>query len=107
VYSQVLQDVLHRVDMTYKAFFRRGSGFPRFKGKGQFDSFTYPQLGFSVEGHQVSLSKIGNVKIKLHRTLAGEIKTLTLKNESGKWYACFSCVVDMEPLPSSLRQRSG
>ena len=75
VYSQVLQDVLHRADKTYKAFFRRGNGFPRFKGKGWFDSFTYPQLGFSVEGSQVSLSKIGNVKIKLHRPLAGEVKT--------------------------------
>jgi len=42
-----------------------------------FDSFTYPQLGFRVEGSQVSLAKIGNVKIHLHRPLAGEIKTLT------------------------------
>ena len=101
VYSQVLQDVLHRVDKTYKAFFRRGNGFPRFKGKGWFDSFAYPQLGFSVEGSQVSLSKIGNVKIKLHRPLAGEVKTLTLKNENGKWYACFSCIVDAEPLTAN------
>ena len=101
VYSQVLQDVLHRVDKTYKAFFRRGNGFPRFKGKGWFDSFTYPQAGFRVEGSQVSLSKIGNVKIKLHRPLAGEVKTLTLKQENGKWYACFSCIVDVEPLPAN------
>src|SRR5580704_12065464 len=89
VYSQVLQDVLHRVDKTYQAFFRRGTGFPRFKGKGWFDSFTYPQLGFSVDGNQVSLSKIGKVKIKLHRPIAGDVKTLTIKNENGKWFACF------------------
>ena len=82
-----------------RRFFRRGHGFPRFKGKGWFDSFTYPQLGFRVEGSQVSLAKIGNVKIHLHRPLAGDIKTLTLKNENGKWYACFSCMVDSEPLP--------
>jgi len=110
VYSQVLQDVLHRVDKTYKAFFRRGNGFPRFKGKGWFDSFTYPQAGFRVEGSQVSLSKIGNVKIKLHRPLASEVKTLTLKQENGKWYACFSCIVDVEPLPVktlTLKQENG
>src|SRR6266851_1714321 len=101
VYSQVLQDVLHRVDKTYQAFFRRGNGFPRFKGKGWFDSFTYPQAGFRVEASQVSLSKIGNVKIKLHRRLAGEVKTLTLKQENGKWYACFSCMVEVEPLPAN------
>ena len=84
VYSQVLQDVLHRVDKTYQAFFRRGRGFPRFKGQGWFDSFTYPQAGFRVNGGQLSLSKIGNVKIKLHRSLQGEVKTLTLKNENGQ-----------------------
>ena len=103
VYSQVLQDVLHRVDKTYKAFFRRGSGWPRFRGKGRFDSFTYPQLGFSLQGTQLSLSKIGNIKVKLHRSLQGEVKTLTLKQENGKWYACFSCLVDAEPLPECTR----
>ncbi|HYL11758.1 MAG TPA: transposase [Terriglobales bacterium] len=101
VYSQVLQDVLHRVDRTYKAFLRRGRGCPRCKGKGWFDSFTYPQLGFSVHRNQLSLSKIGNVKIKLHRPLAGAGKTLTLKKESGQWYACFSCMVEVEPLPEN------
>ena len=70
-----------------------------FAGAGWFDSFTYPQLGFHVKGSQISRSKIGNVKVKLHRPLAGEVKTLTLKNEGGKWYACFSCMVDAEPLP--------
>jgi putative transposase len=101
VYSQVLQDVLHRVDKTYKAFFRRGRGFPRFKGKGGYDSFTYPQAGFGVNSGRLFLSKIGNVKIKLHRPLEGEVKTLTLKKENGKWYACFSCLVDSEPLPEN------
>src|SRR5205807_7427899 len=62
---------------------------------------TYPQAGFGVNGGQLSLSKIGNVKIKLHRSLQGEVKTLTLKNENGKWYACFSCILDSEPLPEN------
>jgi transposase len=66
VYSQVLQDVLQRVDKTHKAFFRRGHGFPRFKGKGWFDSFTYPQLGFRVSGSQLSLSKILSREIVNH-----------------------------------------
>jgi putative transposase len=47
----------------------------------------------------LQLSKIGNVKIKLHREVRGEIKTLSLKRENGNWYACFSCVVAAEPLP--------
>ena len=99
--SQVLQEVLDRVDKTYQAFFRRGRGFPRFKGKGWLDSFTYPQLGFGVRGSQLSLSKIGNLKIKWHRPIAGAVKTLTIKQENGRWYACFSCPVDPEPLPEN------
>jgi putative transposase len=62
VYSQVLQHVLDRLDKSFKNFFRSGFGFPRFKGQHRFDSFTYPQSGFSLGGNQLSLSKIGNVK---------------------------------------------
>ena len=44
VYSQVLQDVLHRVDKTYQAFFRRGKGFPRFKEKAGLIPSPIPSL---------------------------------------------------------------
>ena len=53
VYSQVLQDASKRVDLASKAFFRRvkaggESRYPRFKGKGRYDSITYPQSGFHL-----------------------------------------------------------
>jgi putative transposase len=67
VYSQVLQNVLDRVDQAFKSFFRSGFGFPRFKGANRFDSFTYPQTGFCLGGGQLSLAKIGNVKLRLSR----------------------------------------
>ena len=59
----------------------------------------YPQAGFSV-GEKLQLSKIGNIKIKLHRELQGDSKTLSIKRENGSWYACFSCVVEPEALPA-------
>jgi len=54
VHSQVLQDVLRRLDKTFNNFFRRikkgeKAGYPRFKGKYRYDSFTYPQSGFTLE----------------------------------------------------------
>ena len=67
VYSQVLQHVLDRLDKAFKNFFRSGFGFPRFKGANRFDSFTYPQTGFSLGGRRLSLAKIGNVKVRLSR----------------------------------------
>lgn len=107
VYSQVLQDVLHRVDKTFQSFFRRvrrkeTPGFPRFRSRAWYDSFTYPQLGFAVEGARLNLSKIGSIKLKLHRPIEGTVKTVTIKREAGKWYACFSVEVESVPLsPSS------
>ena len=45
VYAQVLQNVLKRVDRSFKNFFN-GYGYPRFQGRNRYDSFTYPQSGF-------------------------------------------------------------
>jgi putative transposase len=109
IHSQVLQDVLLRLDRAFKAFFRRVKngeepGYPRFQGRNRYDSFTYPQGGYSVDVREkratLTLSKIGTITIKLHRRLEGAIKTCTIKHEAGQWYAVFSCEVEeSEPLP--------
>jgi transposase len=85
IHSQVLQDVLKRVDKAMKAFFKRVKngqkpGYPRFQGKNRFDSFTYPQAGFSLtHDNRLCLSKIGTIKIKMHREVTGRVKTCTIK----------------------------
>ncbi len=108
VYSQVLQEVCTRVDLAFKAFFRRVKaggekpGYPRFRGYGRYDSFTYPQTGFELRDSGLKLSKIGVVKIILHRPICGNLKTLTIRRDRvGNWYACFSCEVASDPLPKS------
>jgi putative transposase len=109
VFSQVLQNVQERVDLAFKAFFRRVKagekpGYPRFRGYGRYDSFTYKQFGFKILDNGLLLSKIGLVKIILHRSMEGEIKTLTIRRDAvGNWYACFSCEVEPEPLPKSKK----
>ncbi|HBE25141.1 MAG TPA: transposase, partial [Ktedonobacter sp.] len=50
IHSQVLQDVLRRVEKAFKRFFARWKsgetpGYPRFQGRNRYDSFTYPQGG--------------------------------------------------------------
>ncbi len=107
VFSQVLQNVAARLDIAYKAFFRRVEagekpGFPRFKGDG-YDSFTYPQSGFKpdAEAQTVYLSKIGHVKVILHRAVEGRVKTCTVRRQADKWYVCFAVEVQEQPLPHS------
>jgi putative transposase len=69
VYSQVLQDVVHRVELAFKAFFdrvERGEtpGFPRLKGEGQYDSLTFTQNdSFKVGESTIRLAKIGQVAL--------------------------------------------
>ncbi len=107
VHSQVLQNVTERVELALQAFFRRVKaheeepGFPRFKGKNRYDSITYPQSGFQIDGQgKLSASGIGHLKIVLHRPLNGKIKTLTIrKSSTGKWYASFSVECEPERLP--------
>jgi putative transposase len=102
-YSQSLQEAQQRVDNAYKAFFRRvkngeSPGYPRFKGDW-YKSFTYTQTGFKfIDEDHLHLSKIGDVKIRKHREIEGEVKRLTIKRNSlGKWFALF--VVEIEPEP--------
>lgn len=103
------QDVLRRLDKTFKAFFSRlkkgqKAGFPRFKGQHQFDSFTYPSYNDGCklkENGKLYLQGIGEVKVKLHREIIGKIKTVTIKQENTKWYVCFSGECESQPLPKT------
>lgn len=98
IHSQVLQNVLERLDKSYQAFFKRlnkgeKAGFPRFQGKNRFHSFTYNQSGFKLNGKSLSLSKIGEVRVKCHRQIKGKIKTCTIVHKNGRFYVCFACEV--------------
>ena len=106
VHSQVLQNVNDRLDKAFQGFFRRCKaggkpGFPRFRGVHRYNSLCYPQSGFSIVNGELKLSKIGSIRIKTHRPIAGEIKTCTLrKNASGDWIVSLSCMVDAKELPT-------
>jgi putative transposase len=117
VHSQVLQDVLRRLDKTFTNFFRRlnkkeKAGYPRFKGKYRYYSFTYPQSGFALDYHKkkLRLSKIGSLTIKLHRPIPakGVIKTCTIKRDVDHWYACFTVALpDPETQHREVRRAIG
>ncbi|MCK5611295.1 transposase [Candidatus Pacearchaeota archaeon] len=97
VHSQVLQDVLKRLDKAYQNFFRKpktnkAHELPKFKKRGQWNSITYPQFKKRPRENNIKVPKIGNVKIVHHRAIPdnAKIKTLTISKEAGKWFACFS-----------------
>ena len=112
IHSQVLQDVLTRLDKTYQAFFRRVKagqtpGFPRFQGRNRYHSFTYKQYGNGarLDNSFLVLSKIGRVAVRWSRPLEGTPKTVTISQEADGWYAVISCAdVPAQPLPPTGRE---
>jgi putative transposase len=107
IHSHILQDVLARLDKTYQASFRRlqrgeQAGFPRFKGRNRWHSFTFKEYGNGVrlDNGSLVLSKIGRMAIHWSRPIEGTIKTVTVSHEADGWYVAFSCAhVPISPLP--------
>ena len=82
---------------AFDNFFRRvkahekESGYPRFKSKGRYNSITYPQSGFKLDGSRLTLAKIpGTIRTFVHRPVVGKVKTCTLKRDGrGAWFVIF------------------
>ena len=96
--SQCLQEVLQRVDKAFQGFFQRlkqrkgKPGFPRFKGRNRYDSFTLKQAGWRLEGCYLYIKNVGRFKLFLSRPVEGDIKTVTIKRTStDKWFAAICC----------------
>src|SRR5262245_46075236 len=106
------QDVLRRVDKTFNAFFDRVKngqtpGYPRFRPVSRYDSITFPSYGDGcklLDNGKLRLQGVGAVKVKRHRPIEGEIKTVTIKREAGRWYAIFSVECEPKPLPPSTEK---
>jgi putative transposase len=112
IHSQVLQDVLTRLDWAFQAYFRRVKagetpGYPRFQGTNRYDSFTYKQFGngAALDNGFLVLSKIGRIAVRWSRPVQGSIKTVTVSKEADGWHVCCSCAeVPTEPLPLTGRE---
>lgn len=107
VYSKVLQMVNYQLWSNIRALAglkRKGRkvGRLRFKGCGWFKTLNYNQSGFKIENGKLVLSKVGEIPIKLHRKIKGEVKGVIVKRErSGKWYAIFQVEDEPELLPKT------
>ncbi len=119
VNSQVLQDVLKRVDRAFDGFFRRVKagqqpGYPRFRSRLRYDSLTFKQYQNSFDVHEglkqegtLILSKLGHIKMVMHRPLKGIPKTATVKRtQTGKWFVNITVQTEQDAgsLPLSEEQ---
>jgi len=82
---------------------RRKIGHIRFKGKGWYKTLNYNQSGFSFDGDMLHLSKIGDIRVKMHRPIQGKIKGVIIKQEGQKWYAIIQMDAEIHVLPPNDR----
>jgi putative transposase len=84
--STVLQQNLKRLDVAYKNFFD-GRGFPKFKNRSNFTSFTYA-MGVKVQENKIYLPKLGWVKFHNSRSIpvGFNIKAATVRKRQDGWY---------------------
>ncbi len=118
VYSKVLQMVLYQLYSNLKVLSQlkkngKKVGRLRFKGKGWFKSFCYNQSGFKLikTGKRLDilrLSKIGDIPIRVHRVVEGEIKQVIIKrHNSGKWFACLCVEKEINVIRRERRKAVG
>ncbi len=90
VNAQVFQDCLQRLDNAFERFFKGLAGYPRYKDRDHYRSFTYPQADkqdhFKRPGY-IYLPKIGYVKLKAHFEFdPAKISRINVKYHNRKWY---------------------
>jgi putative transposase len=108
------QATLRRLNKAFDGFFRRiksgrKAGYPRFKGRGRFDSVEWPKDGDGARWHpdtsRVYLQGIGQVKVSTHREVRGRVKTIQIRREGRHWMLILSCDdVPTNPLPGTGRE---
>ncbi|MCC5664724.1 transposase [Nostoc sp. CHAB 5784] len=98
IYSQVLQDVVKRVKVTFDRFVKgdsngKRSGKPRFKARDRYRTFTYPQIKDGcLQGNLITLPMFGIVKVILHRPIPDgfKIKTASVTKKADGYYLTLS-----------------
>lgn len=98
IHSQVLQEVPKKVEITFERWLKgdvngKKSGKPRFKGVGQYKTFTFPQFKrHHFSDNIITLSKIGDAKVIVHRQIPDgfDIKTVSVTRKADGYYVTLS-----------------
>jgi putative transposase len=99
-----LQHALKDLERAYQNFFAKRADFPRFKKKGQSDSFRYPdqkQIKLDQANSRIFLPKLGWLRYRNSRDVPGDVKNATVSGKNGKWYVSIQTERKVETLVHS------
>ena len=88
------QQVLKRLDAAFQIFFAnvqagRKPGYPRFKKRGDEPGIRFPdpkQIKLDTANKRVQLPKLGWVRMRMSREVAGELRNASVTREGDRWY---------------------
>ena len=96
-HSQVLQQSIKDLDKAFENFFAKRSNFPKFKRKGEKDSFRFPQgCKLEQQNNRIYFPKIGWVRYRNSRNVLDIIKNVTISQKCGKWYVSIQTEFEQE-----------
>lgn len=107
--SMIQRDPLYRLDRAFKDFFRRcksgeNPGFPRFRSRDRYDSFSAPKGRFYLSNGFLSIQKIGTFRTKTKWKIKGDPLEIRVKRCGHKWQAQVVC--DIGPTPEKVAVRN-
>lgn len=100
-----LTNAIYSMDSAYQKFFKEHAGYPKFRSKhdsrkSYTTNFTNGNISVDFDARKIKLPKLKQVRAKLHRKFAGQIKSVTVSQvPSGKYYVSVLVETEHEPLP--------
>ena len=88
---------------AFKSFFSHKSGFPKFKSKRNDQSYTTNMVNGNIKisnnNRYISIPKCQRIRIKMHRTFVGNIKSITVsRTTDNKYYISLLVESEIEPM---------
>lgn len=101
------QQTLKRLDAAFQRFFAnvkagRPAGYPRFKRRGEDPGLRFPDrksIEVDVINGRVKLPKLGWVRLRLSRPVAGDLRNVSVTREGARWLVSIQ-TVQAAPLPA-------
>ena len=91
---------------AYTNFFAKRADFPRFRKKGNGESFRYPdpkQIKLDQGNGRIFLPKLGWLRYRNSRDALGAVRNVTVSSSGGKWFVSIQTEREVaQPIPSSI-----
>ncbi len=93
------------LQMAFKRFFDGTCRYPKFKKKGQRDSFYIGNDQLNVSGNRLKLPKLNAIKMHEALRFQGKIESATISRIASKWFVSLS--VKLESAPTLCKSQAG